>query len=296
MSETLSELKSRIDIRTVIQGSVKLKSVPGGWRGLCPFHAEDSPSFYVFSDQRFHCFGCGARGDVFDWIKFTRNVTTHEAAKILKNESLYEFPIPIPEREPVHPINAETQRRYELYRGVVLGEHHLESKSLGVSVESLLALGTVWSQAKKALMFPMFDCDKQILGFRFRAPNGSKWSFKGGHAGLFLPNTFSHEGIIIFAEGPTDTAALLTLGIQNVIGRPSAFGGAELCREFVKRFEVKKAIVVSDNDKNNIGFEGAKKLTEKIGIPSRILRTRAKDIRASLNAGLTREQFLESIS
>jgi DNA primase len=45
-------------------GRVRLAKSGRNWKGLCPFHNEKSPSFYVYDDS-FHCFGCGAHGDVF---------------------------------------------------------------------------------------------------------------------------------------------------------------------------------------------------------------------------------------
>jgi hypothetical protein len=65
----IAEAKSKIDLANVITGSgVKLKNHFGKLNGLCPFHAENTPSFYVF-DQKYHCFGCGEHGDVIDYIQ-----------------------------------------------------------------------------------------------------------------------------------------------------------------------------------------------------------------------------------
>lgn len=48
----------------------------------CPFHSEKTASFKIDErggKQRFHCFGCGARGDVIDWLQRTENLSFHEA-------------------------------------------------------------------------------------------------------------------------------------------------------------------------------------------------------------------------
>jgi hypothetical protein len=55
-------------------GLTDLRELRGGkWLGLCPWHEDDTPSLYVYTadpdDQHFHCFGCGAHGDVFDLAK-----------------------------------------------------------------------------------------------------------------------------------------------------------------------------------------------------------------------------------
>lgn len=53
---------------------------------LCPFHADRrTPSFTVWTDH-YHCFGCGVRGDIIDWVKARRGMTTMEAIRFLLNE------------------------------------------------------------------------------------------------------------------------------------------------------------------------------------------------------------------
>src|SRR6184192_3940858 len=62
--EKLQELRDRVDLVAVVQRRVALKKSGRDWKGLCPFHGEKTPSFYVVPDKRlFHCFGCGATGD-----------------------------------------------------------------------------------------------------------------------------------------------------------------------------------------------------------------------------------------
>jgi DNA primase len=63
----LDELRARTPIAAVIGRRVKLSRSGKEQKGCCPFHAEKTPSFYVYDDG-FHCFGCGAHGDVFTFI------------------------------------------------------------------------------------------------------------------------------------------------------------------------------------------------------------------------------------
>ncbi len=63
---------------------VKLRPIAGELRGCCPFHQDNSPSFYVFGKgERWHCFGCGATGDVLDFVQRAYSVTMREAAERL---------------------------------------------------------------------------------------------------------------------------------------------------------------------------------------------------------------------
>ena len=64
-SQTVEEIKERCNIVDVIGSVVSLKKAGNNYKGCCPFHKEKTPSFVVSeSKQFFHCFGCGASGDV----------------------------------------------------------------------------------------------------------------------------------------------------------------------------------------------------------------------------------------
>ena len=59
---------------SVVSRKVKLKRQGRDWIGLCPFHTETTPSFTVFPDGHYHCFGCNAHGSVFDFIMASERV------------------------------------------------------------------------------------------------------------------------------------------------------------------------------------------------------------------------------
>jgi len=81
---TLDQIRDRIDIVDLISEYVSLKKSGQNWKGLCPFHAEKTPSFTVSpSKQIFHCFGCGTGGDIFTFIEKQENLTFPEAMSLL---------------------------------------------------------------------------------------------------------------------------------------------------------------------------------------------------------------------
>ena len=76
-------VKQQADIVRVVGDYVKLKKAGAqNYSGLCPFHAEKTPSFSVHASRQFyHCFGCGVSGDVFSFIQKIENVTFPEAVR-----------------------------------------------------------------------------------------------------------------------------------------------------------------------------------------------------------------------
>ena len=69
--EKIDDVRERTNLVEVIKRHVELKRAgTGNWKGLCPFHAEKTPSFNVHEvRQFFHCFGCGEKGDVFAFLR-----------------------------------------------------------------------------------------------------------------------------------------------------------------------------------------------------------------------------------
>ena len=82
--DTLEEIKNSIDIVELISEYVHLKKAGQNWKGVCPFHTEKTPSFMVSpAKQIFHCFGCGAGGDIFTFLTRYETLTFPEALNIL---------------------------------------------------------------------------------------------------------------------------------------------------------------------------------------------------------------------
>ena len=93
----LDELRSRLSIADIVGRKVKLTSKGREHTGLCPFHNEKTPSFTVNEDKGFyHCFGCGAHGDIIKFVMDTDKMPFVEAVEYLANLA----GIPVPKSSP----------------------------------------------------------------------------------------------------------------------------------------------------------------------------------------------------
>ncbi|RKJ22217.1 DNA primase [bacterium D16-50] len=93
--ELIEEIRSRNDIVDVVSGYVRLQKKGSSHWGLCPFHNEKSPSFSVNGErQMFHCFGCGAGGNVYTFIMNYENYSFPEAVKLLAQRAGVSLPEP----------------------------------------------------------------------------------------------------------------------------------------------------------------------------------------------------------
>lgn len=91
--ELIEEVRMKNDIVDVVSGYVRLQKKGSSHWGLCPFHNEKSPSFSVSgSKQMYHCFGCGAGGNVFTFIMNYENYTFPEAVKQLADRAGVNLP------------------------------------------------------------------------------------------------------------------------------------------------------------------------------------------------------------
>lgn len=86
--EIILEIKNKNDIVDIVGEYVQLKKQGRNYFGLCPFHGEKTSSFSVAADKQiFHCFGCGAGGNVFSFLMDIEGITFLEAAKNLADRA-----------------------------------------------------------------------------------------------------------------------------------------------------------------------------------------------------------------
>ena len=117
----LDELRARVTLSSVVMRTTKLQRAGREWKACCPFHNEKTPSFTVSDEKGFyHCFGCGAHGDVIRWMTDQRGLSFMDAVKELASEAGLEVPQPDPReteraerRATLHDVMAAAQEWFE---------------------------------------------------------------------------------------------------------------------------------------------------------------------------------------
>jgi DNA primase len=201
-TETVEQVRLGTDIVELVGGYLPLKKVGRNYRGLCPFHTERSPSFYVNPErQSYHCFGCGAGGSAFNFVMAQERLEFPEAVRFLarrlnitieeeqgsgRNQALYdacERAVGFFEQQLARTsdaqaylarrgIGAETARRFRL--GFAAGGNRLRGTAgrQGLSEDVLVRAGLLARRDSgpadyfyNRLMFPIFSLSGKVIGF-----------------------------------------------------------------------------------------------------------------------------------
>ncbi|PZU13212.1 MAG: DNA primase [Citromicrobium sp.] len=207
----LDELRARVTLSSVIMRTEKLQRAGREWKACCPFHAEKTPSFTVNDDKGFyHCFGCGAHGDVIRWMTDQRGLAFMDAVKELAAEAGMEVPAPDPRAAQVAEQRAGLVDVTEAAQGWFAG--NLASAD-GAAARAYLATRGFDAHTVQRFGFGYAPADRQALK---RA------------LGAFDESALQEAGLRIAVDDkePYDRFRdRLMLPIHDARGRVIAFGG-----------------------------------------------------------------------
>jgi len=228
---TLIEIRDRANILEVVSAHVGMKRVGRNHVGLCPFHAEKSPSFTVNEDRGiFHCFGCGAGGNVFTFLMKMESLPFPEVVERLARR----YGVTLPERgdddpairhrEALYRLNEKTARFFQRFlweaAEAETARSYLHGRGIGRDTADRYVLGYA-PAGGEALVRRLRDADVdpalgRALGLAQQLGLVGERRGGGGHydrfrARLMFPITDSAGRVIGF-------------GSRSVPGTPSAAG------------------------------------------------------------------------
>ncbi len=224
MSDTVQQIKDRLEIQDIVGGYVKLTKAGRSLRGLCPFHKEKTPSFHVSPERgTWHCFGCGVGGDGFSFIEKIEGVDFKGALKILAEKAGVKI-------EYSGSVDTEAQSRKERLRELMnkASEWYAEkiknspafdyAKSRGLSEESISSwrLGfapDAWRSLLEAMAMLGFTTQELLAAGLIKEADGKQGTFYDRFRNrLMFPICDSSGKVVAFtgrALSPDDEAKYL---------------------------------------------------------------------------------------
>lgn len=171
IKDIIEEIKSRSDIVKVISDYIKVQQSGINYKGLCPFHGEKTPSFYInTSKQIYKCFGCGEGGDVINFVMKIENLEFMDAVKLLAKDCGIEINTNMNEQskirmekvKKIQDINTEAARYYfsNLIKEKNYGYEYLRRRGLDDKIIKKFGLGyapKAWTNLMEYLISKGYD-------------------------------------------------------------------------------------------------------------------------------------------
>jgi len=300
----IDDLLNRVDIVDVVGRYVQLKKGGANFMGLCPFHNEKSPSFSVSPTKQFyHCFGCGAHGDVIDFYQERYACTRAEACRELTGEKAKSAPV---DRSLSH---------FDAYAGYEIGRPPADVPPFkaGHKTTAILnpkridATGKVKSVVyRPSMVFPYRNRKGGLIGYVFRVDIDDKkltpgiwWTtnketgFEGWSHGSFpkprplygLEELDEHpDWQILLVEGEKckDSAKRLMEG-KRIIPMTRMGGGKSISKVHWKSLEGRSVVIWPDNDEEGwrtvLGWPHGEPVTWSQGIVEYLFEAGVKAVK-----------------
>lgn len=294
-----------------------------GVRIRCSAHDDHVQSAaFFYESQRFFCFvGCtheqialgygidpselGKNGNRISQKRKTQFSDWNPANPLLRRDKSAKDTQDFP---PISWTDVSAQRQESAAENSAI---HALAVVLGVTESALRSLSVGWFPDEAATdwnpahwTFPERDGNGTIIGLSTRQRDGRKKAESGSRRGLvYAPDVLNNKSPRIIVEGPSDVAALYSLGITSAIGRPSNSGGVEFLIDLLRQDAADgvEIVVIGENDQKESGLwpgrDGAKSVAEKLsaafGRPIRYVLPPAgfKDVRDWIKANIRPDKF-----
>ena len=289
--EFLAQLKSKNDIAEVIGSYVHLERKGTNYWACCPFHHEKTPSFSVNTlDQYYHCFGCGASGDVITFVREIESVDFIDAVKILAER----VKMPLPDMNFDSEKTLEQKRKRDQILKILNASAHfyldnLNSGKADAHIQYILDRKLSSPTVRRFGLGASLDfksLPQYLLGKGFRRDD----ILESGAV------TASDSGKLTDAQG-----GRLIFPIINAFDDVVAFGGRVLEKTDFAKYKNTKETLVFNKSKNLYNINLVKKQKKAEGIKNLVMTEGYMDtislwqagfhnVVASMGTSLTKEQ------
>ena len=209
-------LKQQADIVRIVGEYVTLRKAGAqNFQGLCPFHQEKTPSFSVHaSRQFFHCFGCGASGDVFAFVQKIENITFPEAMRLIAEK----LKIPMPKMN----FSSPEEERAAKLRGGLLDIHERACSFFQEHLRRMEAAHAREYLAGRGITPAI------IAEFRIGFAPDSGFLLREALRGQWGEELLRESGLFSWKQSSVASSQLSVAGAPPRSGEPVLVGGGEL--------------------------------------------------------------------
>ncbi|RDY29440.1 DNA primase [Romboutsia weinsteinii] len=210
IKDVIEEVKNRCDIAATISDYMPIKQSGINYKGLCPFHGEKTPSFYINSSKQIYkCFGCGEGGDVINFVMKMENLDFMDAVKLLAGKNGIEINtnmneesrIKIEKSKKFQDIHVEAARFYfsNLLSSKNLGYEYLRKRGLDDKIIKTFGLGFAvdsWNSLMNYLISKGYSKEELVeCGLIAHKTEGNKYYDKFRNRVMFP--IFDYRGNVI---------------------------------------------------------------------------------------------------
>lgn len=294
----LEELRANHSLPSIVGASVKLIRAGSEFKACCPFHSDRSPSFTIYAGgRRFQCFGCGAQGDVLDYLMRLHNVGLRDAAAMLTGGNLPSVHIaPAPVDDGADRI-AEAKAIWRAARPAsgTLAESYLRARGLHLPIPDSIRFARLRYGTKGAehpvLVAAVASAEGKLIGIQRTYLNAS------GTGKAAVPKAKLSLGRVsggAIRLAPCSTSLVVCEGLEDGLTLQQELGlttwvaaGASMLPAMIFPEGVRSVAIGGDNDE--AGRLSARKAAETFahrGIESRVFfPAEAKDFNQELMEG-----------
>jgi hypothetical protein len=268
---SIDEIKSKYNIVDYIGSQIELKKKGANYVSCCPFHGEKTPSLTVSqSKQIFKCYGCGAGGDIIEWVKEYDKVSTKEAINKLKEmANMEDFkPTKIEPQPKKYAKDYKTieksftnPQNYMFWKSISLKDAEQEKHLNNITPKWLLKDAQIddkeffidngrWIPTRSTMIFKLPDYQGLCHTYKYRYKEMAdgvidKWVSEAGTRSHYLYSRLNDNPITLFVEGTRDFLNACLLG-YSVIAKPAA--QYTLTQEEVETLKDRVVVFIDDND------------------------------------------------